>query len=287
MTPTHHPSNAPRPVVRLLVLGLLCVALGLLCVVLGYPAIAQGPDEPADASPASPTATTPESQTAVIPESQTAVSPASSVSATRALEEGNRLFRNGQLEAALEAYRSGYAPDSPHPTLLYNLATTLHHLDRLPEAILWYRRAAESQDPWLEENLWLARRSLGSQTLPPAGLLGTLVGHTDLFRLTAIALAWLTFGALLFGRPSESGRTPWPLLVGAGFACLLYACALAIGHWGPRPAVLMTDCSTAVGDLPAGTEVWVTPSPGDAWQISGSSGAICPSESLELVIPKS
>ena len=75
------------------------------------------------------------------------------------LREGNRLFREGRLEEAREAYAAGYLPDQPHPVLAYNLATTAHRLGQLPEAILWYRRSAAVNpgDPWLQENLAGAR----------------------------------------------------------------------------------------------------------------------------------
>lgn len=199
-----------------------------------------------------------------------------------ALNEGNRLFRNGQLDDALEAYRSGYRPKTPHPTLVYNLATTLHHLDRLPEAILWYRRGASSEDPWLEENLWLARRGLGSQILPPGGLSGHLAHLSPILRGSAIALAWLS----LLGCLAWRSMPLWILPTAASLAILLYACAFGVERWGPRPAVLLTDCSTAAGDLPAGTEAWVTPVVNGSWKISGVEGASCSGESLELVFPR-
>lgn len=199
-----------------------------------------------------------------------------------ALNEGNRLFRNGQLEEAVEAYRSGYSPRAPHPTLVYNLGTTLHRLDRLPEAILWYRRAGDSADPWLQENLWLARRSLGSQTLPAGGFLGRLSGHTWWLELAAVVLGWLALLALL-----ALPRLPWwSLLSVALLSTALYVSALALDRWGPAPAVLLQDCTTPAGDLPAGTEVWVQRA-GDAWRLSGSQVSFCPVDQAELVIPRS
>ena len=203
------------------------------------------------------------------------------VETAEALAEGNRLFREGQLEQAAETYRRGYSPVAPHPTLVYNLGATLHQLDRLPEAILWYRRAPSSTDPWLEENLWLARRSLGSQVLPPAGFLGTLSSQHRVLQWVAVGLAWLTLGALLFV-PTTVGR--WPVWVLAGLAIALFASAEALERWGPQPAILLTDCTTAAGDLPAGTEAWVRPSPGGDWQISGTQG-VCPAESVAPVFP--
>lgn len=197
-----------------------------------------------------------------------------------ALAEGNRHFRDGRLEDALASFRQGYLPSNPHPTLVYNLATTLHHLDRLPEAILWYRRAAESRDPWLEENLWLARRSLGSQVFPPGGLLGHLSRHGETLRWLAVACAWTGLLFLVFARFGS-----WPVVACAALSALLYLGALGIEHWGPRPAVLLSDCSSPMGDLPAGTEAWVRPAPGGGWQISGAVGVVCPDENLDLVTP--
>jgi tetratricopeptide (TPR) repeat protein len=198
-----------------------------------------------------------------------------------ALTEGNRLFREGQLEEALEAYRGGYSPGLPHPTLLYNLGTTLHHLDRLPEAILWYRRARSTDDAWLAENLWLARRSLGSQQLPPGGLFGWLGGHTVLLKLVAVLLSWATLVLLL-----AWSRAPFWLPAGTFvLAALVYGGALAAERWGPHPAVLLEDCITTAGEVPAGTEAWVSRGVDGGWSLSGTHGAVCPPESVELVFP--
>ena len=81
-----------------------------------------------------------------------------------ALREGNRLFRDGQIEAAVTVYLEGYVPPAPHPTLLYNLGTALHHLDRLPEAVLWYRRAAAAGD---RSRAWRAAGAAGATRQRP------------------------------------------------------------------------------------------------------------------------
>lgn len=216
-----------------------------------------------------------------------------------ALNEGNRLFRNGQVQEAVEVYGSGYDPASPHPTLLYNLGTALHHLDRLPEAILWYRRAAEvggavsaedaggeapvagQGDPWLQENLWLARRSLGSEALPAGGALGWVGRHSGTLRLTAIALAWMALLTVI-----AVPRMPlWGTAAIAVLAFSLYGGAIAVDRWGPRAAVVLEDCFTAAGELPAGTEIWVRPATGSGWLISGSDHAVCEDGAVGLVVP--
>ncbi len=231
------------------------------------------------------------------------VSPARGT-ARAALEEGNRLFLTGQIEDAIAAYRQGYDAQAPDPTLLYNLGTALHHAGRLSEAILWYRRAAGSghlsdpssidaesstagespskrvSDPWLAENLWLARRSLGSRTLQPSGPLGGLVRHTGSLRSIAIAMAWLTLLLVIAGK-----RVPGVLVAAAAaLAILIAGGAAAVERWGPQPAVMIEDCATPAGELPAGTEIWVRPD-ADGWKISGTADMSCPAGTIGLVFP--
>ncbi len=199
-----------------------------------------------------------------------------------ALLEGNQLFRNGQIEEAVEVYRAGHTQENPHPTLLYNLGTALHHLDRLPEAILWYRRGATSDDPWLQENLWLARRSLGSQTLEPAGFMGWLSRHPRIPTLAAVSVSWLT---LLF--VALRGRSAlWIAATGGILAGVLLAGGAAARHWGYHPAVVLEDCNTALGELPAGTEAWVRRGAEGGWIVSGAGATRCPDESLALIAPE-
>ncbi len=210
-----------------------------------------------------------------------AVPGAGGVDPETALDDGNRLFRSGRIEAAVEVYRRGVSPRSPHPTLVYNLGTALHHLGRLPEAVLWYRRAAGSEDPWLEENLWLARRRLGSQVLPPVGLLGVLARQVDALRLAAISVAWATLLALITIR-----RFPlWGLVASALLAGALYGAGAGVERWGPRPAVLVADCISAAGEFPAGTEAWVRPLADGRFRVSGSA-AVCDRETVALVFPE-
>ncbi len=198
-----------------------------------------------------------------------------------ALGDGNRLFRDGHLEAAVAAYLEGATPDDPHPTLFYNLGTALHHTGRLPEAILWYRRAAAAGagDPWLQDNLWLARRGLGSQGLPAGGTWGWLGARAGGLRLAAVAAAWVTLLLVVADR-----RIPVQAVAAAALAAgSLYLGAAAVERWGPQPAVVLEDCLGAGGALPAGTEVWVLPAPGVGWRISGAGDAACPPGAVEPV----
>ncbi len=212
-----------------------------------------------------------------------------------ALREGNRLFRDGQIEAAVAAYLEGHDAAASHPTLLYNLGAALHHLDRLPEAVLWYRRAAAAgdrsrlwratdpserlhSDPWLQENLWLARRSLGSQSVPPGGSLGWLCRHTAGLRSVAVALAWITLLLVVL----KDTMPIAPVAAAAAVASLLFGAAVAVERWGPQPAVVLEDCPAPAGELPAGTEVWVRPDAG-GWRISGQGDLVCPPQTVAVV----
>jgi hypothetical protein len=210
-----------------------------------------------------------------------AIPPEGTADPVAALNEGNRLFRNGRLEEAVLAYRAGYSPADPHPTLLYNLATALHHLDRLPEAVLFYRRASGSEDPWVEENLRLARLRLDRETLPPGGTLGRLKPWSGALRWSAVGLAWI--GLVLLAWRS---RLPlWAALAAGGLAAILYGGALVADRWGPRPAVLLKDCSTAAGELPAGTEAWVRRLDDGRYLVPGT-GLVCPAAAVAPVFPE-
>lgn len=201
------------------------------------------------------------------------------IEAQQALDEGNRLFRNGQIEEAIEAYRAGYAAHDPHPTLLYNLGTALHHIDRLPEAILWYRRA-QVDDPWRDENLWLARRALGSQTLPPGSFLGHLRSHLSWLKAAGIVLAWLVL-LIFIVRP----RLPaWCLWVAVVLSLSSYALAAVTASFGPQEVVLLEDCLSDQGELPAGTEAWARRQADGAWAISGTSGVSCAPDAVAAVL---
>ena len=179
----------------------------------------------------------------------------SPVDSLAALREGNRQFRNGRIDAAVELYRRGYAPEVPHSTLVYNLGTALHHRGDLAEAILWYRRGEMSGDPWLNENLLLARRALGSRQLTLSASKRIWIESTGVLRWIALLLAWLGAGLFFFDGPRRFQR--WaPLAV---LAAGIYTAAVWTDVNGPRAAVLLEDCVWEEQELPAGTEFWVRP----------------------------
>jgi tetratricopeptide (TPR) repeat protein len=200
-----------------------------------------------------------------------------------ALREGNRLYREGRLEEAREAYLAGHTPGDVHPVLAYNMATTAHHLGRLPEAILWYRRAATASpaDPWMRENLASARASLGLQPYPPPRLSGWIARYSIALSYLATALAWIGLG-LWIARPRRSVR-PALTLFAAGV--LLYGATLLAGRLSPRAAVVLEPCSGEQGDLPAGSEIWITGESGTAYRVvAGEVVLECPRDALEPVV---
>jgi tetratricopeptide (TPR) repeat protein len=199
-----------------------------------------------------------------------------------ALAAGNQAVLAGDLEAAALAYQSGYDPDALHPTLAYNLGTTLHQLERLPEAILWYRRASaagKSSDPWLEDNLLLARRTLGSQHAGQPGFWVELRRNAGLLTGLALLFSWLGAITLLLA-PRRRALAAAGLIVAAA----LQSCAWLTFDLAAKEAVLLRDCTTSAGILPAGSELWVLED-GPGFRIAGSRDASCPAEALELIHP--
>lgn len=62
-------------------------------------------------------------------------------------ERGNRLYREGRIEEAVEAYRSALQDGNRSPELRYNLGTALLRLGRLDEAEQHFEAALQSVDP--------------------------------------------------------------------------------------------------------------------------------------------
>jgi tetratricopeptide (TPR) repeat protein len=203
-----------------------------------------------------------------------------------ALEEGNRRFARDEVEAALGAYAAGWSGDgSPlDGALAYNAGTCAERLGRLPEALLWYRRAAAAtpQDSWVQDNLASTRQALGSPPQPEGArdAWETWVGGGRRLQAAGVALAWAALALLaLVKRPSRRVLALLGLL-----ACAAFAAGEVLahrGHRGHRAAVLLAACP---GGPPAGSEVWVKPA-GNGWEIAGRRGSRCPEGTVGLVEP--
>ncbi len=197
------------------------------------------------------------------------------------LLEGNRRFRAGDLEGAMQSYVEGYRISDPDPILAYNLGVTAHRLERLPEAVLWYRRASATSgdDPWIAHNLEIARASLAAPERAAPSWAPWIERRRQLVGL-GIVLAWAV-PLLLLLRPSGPRR--WSLLTAAALSCLAFAAGSLAGRIGPRAAVLLEDCA---GSLVAGSEVWVVPRDGESWRVLGSpEGPECPARAIGLIKP--
>lgn len=207
-----------------------------------------------------------------------------------ALREGNRLFRAGRLEAAMEAYRAGWEADGESPVLAYNLGTTAHHLGRLPEAVLWYRRAERLSggrpDRWLAENLERARRSLDASRLPPPAPWRWLMPPTTLLLSIAALAAWLCLGLVVM-RPRLGGRAARVAVVAGLLAAVALAATVASRLLAPEPAVLIAECVGTEDRLPMGSEVWVRRREEGDYRVyrPHREPLVCPPESIILLTP--
>ncbi|HEX5758046.1 MAG TPA: hypothetical protein VF121_02530 [Thermoanaerobaculia bacterium] len=193
------------------------------------------------------------------------------------LVEGNRMFRDGEVEGAARAYFAGWR-GTRDPVLAYNLGTAAHRLGRLPEAVLWYRRAEDGLggDPWLRDNLALARQALGPPGVPAAGPLALLAERRDLLRWSGAALAWVALPLGWWRRRAAR----WALGGVAVLACAAFAGGTLLALRGPSPAVLLEECGES---LAAGSEVWVLPERG-GWRVLGAPGGLlCPGAAVAPV----
>lgn len=204
--------------------------------------------------------------------------------ARAALEEGNRLFARDQVEGALEAYATGWSAAGPglkglRGVLAYNAGTSALRLGRRPEALLWLRRAelATPEDPWVQDNLRLARQSLG---LREAGDGEAWMADGLWLQVSAIVLAWAACGLLVLARRRGRGL----VILVALLSCLAFAAGEVLDHRG-FPAVLLAACP---GGPPAGSEVWVRSTGDGGWRIARrllGKGPRCPAGAVGLVAP--
>lgn len=197
--------------------------------------------------------------------------------ADSALTQGNLLFERAEIEAALEAYARGWRGDESQADgiLAYNAGTCALRLGRLPEALLWYRRAetAIPSDPWLRDNLTHTRQAL---SVDPA------MEESSSWRwpltFMGVALAWAALLLIVLSRQPSRGLLGLLALL----ACATFAAGVFPDRFRPREAVLLLPC----GGLPAGSEVRVSPVDGGGWRIVGEGDPPrCPAEGVGLVGP--
>lgn len=203
-----------------------------------------------------------------------------------ALREGNRRFHAGDLEGAMEAYAAGY--DGADPLLAYNLGAVAHRLGRLPEALLWYRRASMGHEghAWLRENLQLVRgqlRSGGARNQPGVAGWDFWMRHRRRLLWLGVLCAWGAIPVAVV--PLSVRRRRLAFAAVALTAVVAFTAGTSLERIGPRAAVLLADCAGPDVRLKAGSEIRVfpvSPEEGRGWRIPGHS-SICPVESVGLV----
>ncbi len=214
--------------------------------------------------------------------------------AQAALAHGNRLVRDGRPTDALAAYAAGWAEGrggAADGLLAYNLAVTAHRLGRLPEALLWYRRAdrLRPDDPWLAENLELVRAEVGAPRLPAPGPAGALATHRWAPAAAAAVAAWTALALLLVRRRlTRRLSRPWAAeawVLPAAAALALWLAGPTLLARAPRAAVLTAPCGGGGARYEAGSELWVRPA-GEGWAVAGGPpGLVCPPAAVGLVGP--
>jgi hypothetical protein len=208
--------------------------------------------------------------------------------ADTAFSRGNLLFERDDIEGALEAYGRGWRGDGSRTDgiLSYNAGTCALRLGRLPEALLWYRRAetAIPGDPWLRDNLAHTRHALGDPPVEIPVHERWLPGRFPLAAL-GVALSWAgLLLILLVRRPSRALLAVFALLACGCFVAGMFP-RIFTGGTGPGAAVLLAPCPDKDG-LPAGSEVRVLPLDGGGWRIVGREGGPqCPPGTVGLIAP--
>ncbi len=170
------------------------------------------------------------------------------VSAARAqesfFEDGNRLYQQGDYEAALENYARIVSAGFESGELYYNIGNTYFKLGQLGESILYYERAQRllPGDEDVRANLDLARSLTADEITPlprfwlfravgwwvsllPASTLALLVGAGYL-----VAMAGLV--ALIFRRGTVLASWARGVVIAAAALTLIFGVNLAVAEFG-------------------------------------------------------
>lgn len=205
------------------------------------------------------------------------------------LQPSDELAPRAELEASLARHAAAWTAESGEARRLaaYNAGTVALQLGRLPEAVLWLRRAevgAWGQDGWTADNLAAVRRLVDGGEPSLATKWSLVARAAPWLSWGGVALAWTAFGLGLArgARPSQSMRSRSRRTLGAlAAAGLLYFTGFALARWGPREAVLLQECPGL--PAPPGREVWVLPG-AEAVRVLGPAPARpCPAASVGLV----
>ncbi|MGD8698917.1 MAG: tetratricopeptide repeat protein [Gemmatimonadales bacterium] len=171
-------------------------------------------------------------------------------------EDGNRLYQQGDYQAALDNYQRILDSGLESGALHYNIGNAYFKLGRLGEAMLHYERARRliPSDEDVRANLELARSLTVDEVTPlprfwlfraidwwvrllPRGWLALLVGAGYLVAIAGLVVAVLKRGAAAarWGRSVASGAAVVTLIFGINLAVL----ELGIGQ--PQEAIILAD----------------------------------------------
>ena len=126
-----------------------------------------------------------------------------------------------------------------------------------------------------------ARDTLGLRPFRAPGFGGEIARNARPLYYLAALLAWS--GALLWLVRDRIPRLLPRVLLGSGL--VLYSGILLASRWAPVAAVLVENCASATGDLPAGSEVWVIRSSPDTIEVAaGRLRLQCPEETVARLL---
>lgn len=179
-------------------------------------------------------------------------------------DEGNRLFREGDFEGAIERYRQAEATGFASGALYYNTGNAYFRLNDVGQAIRYYEKARRwiPDRPELVHNLSVARaRTVDSfSRLPAPFWRPAWEGMVRLFSPTGLFLLGFVFYVMALGAAAvriRRGRSPWlrrSMLAGGVLAAcfLFFGLAASFERARSTRAVVLHDQVTLL-DRPEGT----------------------------------
>lgn len=131
-------------------------------------------------------------------------------------DEGNRRYRMGDYQSAVDSYERALHHGFTSEALYFNMGNAYFRLDQIGQAIRYYEKARrlEPEVPELQHNLSIAReRTIDTFSqlpepfwMPVWGAMVRSVGSVGLF---AIGMLFYLVAAGALGLRIRSGQTPW------------------------------------------------------------------------------